>query len=67
MDFKALFSQLVVFFGKLNRTQKTIIGAAVAGIVAFLVFLVVYTSGGTKESEDGYQVLLTSSPWMPRK
>lgn len=57
MDFKALFSQLVVFFGKLNQAQKIIIGAAVTGIVAFLIFLVVYTSGGSKESSDGYQVL----------
>ncbi len=57
MDFKALFSQLVVFFGKLNQAQKIIIGAAVAGIVAFLIFLVVYTSGGSKEGGDGYQVL----------
>jgi len=59
MDFKALFSQLVVFFGKLTQTQKIIIGAAVAGIVAFLVFLVVYTSEGSKEN-DGYQVLFDS-------
>jgi len=59
MDFKALFSQLVVFFGKLTQTQKTIIGAAVAGIVAFLVFLVVYTSDN-KQSNDGYQVLFES-------
>ncbi len=44
MDFKALFSQLVVVFGKLTQAQKTIIGAAVAGIIGFLVFLVVYTS-----------------------
>jgi len=59
MDFKALFSQLVVFFGKLTQTQKTIIGAAVAGIVAFLVFLIVYTSDNQK-SNDGYQVLFES-------
>lgn len=57
MDFKALFSQLVVFFGKLSQAQKTIIGAAVAGIVGFLVFLVIYTSGGSKPSDEGYQVL----------
>ena len=57
MDFKALFSQLVVFFGKLNQAQKMIIGAAVVGIVAFLIFLVVYTSGGTRGNNDGYQVL----------
>ena len=58
MDFKALFSQLVVFFGKLTQAQKMIIGAAVAGIVAFLVFLIVYTSSGKEDgSNEGYQVL----------
>jgi len=57
MDFKALFSQLVVFFGKLTQAQKTIIGAAVAGIVAFLVFLVVYTSDGSTGGDKEYQVL----------
>jgi len=57
MDFKALFSQLVVFFGKLTQAQKIIIGAAVSGIVAFLVFLIVYTSKGSDGQNDGYQVL----------
>ncbi|MDD2781000.1 flagellar basal-body MS-ring/collar protein FliF [Sulfuricurvum sp.] len=57
MDFKALFSQLVVFFGKLTQAQKTIIGAAVAGIVGFLIFLVVYTSEGSGGSGGEYQVL----------
>jgi flagellar M-ring protein FliF len=57
MDFKTLFSQLVVFYGKLTQAQKTIIGAAVAGIIAFLVFLVVYTSDEKKGDNDGYQVL----------
>jgi len=60
MDFKALFSQLVVFFGKLNQAQKIIIGAAVAGIVAFLLFLVVYTSDGAGGENGGYQVLFDS-------
>lgn len=60
MDFKALFSQLVVFFGKLTQTQKMIIGAAVAGIVGFLVFLVVYTSNGSNGENGGYQVLFDS-------
>ncbi len=60
MDFKALFSQLVVFFGKLTQVQRVIIGAAVAGIVAFLVFLVVYTSAGSKGENEGYQVLFDS-------
>jgi flagellar M-ring protein FliF len=57
MDFKTLFSQLVVFFGKLTQAQKMIIGAAVAGIIAFLVFLVVYSSEGSKKENEGYQVL----------
>ncbi len=60
MDFKALFSQLVVVFGKLNQTQKTVIGAAVAGIVGFLIFLIVYTSQGSAQSDEGYQVLFDS-------
>ena len=57
MDFKALFSQLVVLSGKLTQIQKTIIGAAVAGIIAFLIFLVVYTSEGSSRNNEGYQVL----------
>ena len=56
MDFKALFSQLVVLFGKLTQAQKIIIGAAVASIVGFLLFLVLFTSD-TKGSSEGYQVL----------
>ena len=57
MDFKTLFSQLVVFYGKLTQAQKIIIGAAVAGIIAFLVFLVGYTSEDAKGDNDGYQIL----------
>lgn len=57
MDFKTLFSQLVVFFGKLTQAQKIIIGAAVAGIIGFLIFLVVYSSEGSKKDNEGYQVL----------
>jgi len=57
MDFKTLFAQLVVFFGKLTQAQRIIIATAVAGIIAFLIFLVVYTSEGSKADNDGYQVL----------
>ncbi len=57
MDFKALFSQLVVLFGKLTQAQKIIIGAAVASIVGFLLFLVLFTSDPKESSEEGYQVL----------
>ena len=57
MDFKALFSQLVVLFNKLTQAQKIIIGAAVASIIGFLLFLVIFTSDPKKGSEEGYQVL----------
>ena len=60
MDFKVLFSQLVVVFTKLTQAQKTVIGAAVAGIIGFLIFLVVYTSDGSKSGDEGYQVLFES-------
>ena len=44
MDFKALFTQLSVVYAKLSKQQKAIIAFAVVGIVAFLIFLVTYTS-----------------------
>ena len=49
MDFKALFSQLSVLYAKLTKQQKMIIAVAVVGIVAFLIFLVIYTSKRTQE------------------
>ena len=55
MDFRVLFSQLSVLFSKLNKAQRIIIGAAVVGIVAFLIFLVVYTSEGSLK--NNYDVL----------
>ncbi|MDF1882883.1 flagellar M-ring protein FliF [Sulfurimonas sp. SAG-AH-194-C21] len=58
MDFKVLFSQLVVLYDKLTKQQKTIIAAAIIGIVGFLIFLVVFTS--TKNAKDSYEVLFDS-------
>lgn len=58
MDFKVLFSQLVVLYDKLTKQQKIIIGSAVVGIVAFLLFLVVYTA--KSESANKYEVLFDS-------
>ncbi len=55
MDFKALFSQLVVLYSKLNKNQRIIIASAVIGIVAFLIFLVVYSS--RVSSHENYAVL----------
>ena len=58
MDLKALVSQLVGLFDKLNKSQKIIVGATIVGVVAFLLFLVVYTSKtGTR---GNYKVLFDS-------
>ncbi|MBE0514649.1 flagellar basal-body MS-ring/collar protein FliF [Sulfurimonas sp.] len=58
MDFKVLFSQLVILYDKLTKQQKIIIGFAVVGIVAFLVFMVVYTA--KKDAISQYEVLFDS-------
>jgi len=58
MDFKVLFSQLVVLYAKLTKQQKIIIAVAVVGIVSFLLFLVVYTA--QKNLPNKYEVLFDS-------
>lgn len=58
MDFKALFTQLSVVYAKLSKQQKAIIAFAVVGIVAFLIFLVTYTSSSS--SLGKYAVLFDS-------
>ncbi len=58
MDFKALFSQLSVVYAKLTKQQKAIIAFAILGIVAFLIFLVTYTSRNAGPSS--YEVLFDS-------
>ena len=58
MDFKVLFSQLVILYAKLTKQQKVIIAVAVVGIVAFLLFLVVYTA--QKNQPNKYEVLFDS-------
>jgi len=58
MDFKVLFSQLVVLYDKLTKQQKIIIAAAVVGIVAFLIFMVVYTA--KKDENSKYETLFES-------
>ncbi|MEN8303867.1 MAG: flagellar basal-body MS-ring/collar protein FliF [Campylobacterota bacterium] len=58
MDFKVLFSQLVILYAKLTKQQKVIIAFAVIGIVAFLLFLVVYTA--QKNQPNKYEVLFDS-------
>jgi len=58
MDFKVLFSQLVVLYDKLTKQQKIIIGAAIVGVVSFLIFLVVYSASESKQSQ--YEALFDS-------
>lgn len=58
MDFKVLFSQLVVLYAKLTKQQKMIIAAAIIGIVSFLIFMVVYTA--KKGVDSKYEVLFDS-------
>ena len=58
MDFKVLFSQLATVYAKLSKQQKIIIATAIVGIVAFLIFLILYSS---KKSGDGeYKTLFNS-------
>ncbi|WP_372998135.1 flagellar basal-body MS-ring/collar protein FliF [Sulfurimonas sp.] len=58
MDFKILFSQLVVLYSKLTKQQRIIIAAAIIGIVSFLIFMVVYTA--KKTTDDSYEILFNS-------
>jgi len=58
MDFKVLFSQLVVVYSKLTKQQKMIIAGAIVGIVGFLIFLVVFTAAKNEKSK--YEVLFDS-------
>ena len=55
MDFKALISQLVTLYSKLSKNQRIIVASAIVAIVSFLLFLVVYTNGGTLK--NNYVVL----------
>jgi len=56
--FSVLFSQLTVLYNKLSKQQRIIIAAAVVGIVAFLIFMVVYTAKDSGNSK--YEVLFDS-------
>ncbi len=58
MDFKALFTQLSTIYAKLTKQQKIIIMGAIVGIIAFLIFLIVYTDKSNQN--DGYKVLFES-------
>ncbi len=56
MDFKVLFSQLALVYTKLTKTQRIIIGSAIAGIIAFFAFLIVF-SAKTEVKDKNYDIL----------
>lgn len=58
MDFKTLITQITTLFANLNKKQKIIIGASTLAAIAFIVFLVLYTSS-KGDAEDGYRVLFS--------
>ncbi|MEA1956319.1 MAG: flagellar basal-body MS-ring/collar protein FliF [Campylobacterota bacterium] len=58
MNFSVLFSQLITLYDKLTKQQRIIIAAAIIGIVAFLIFMVVYTSKNSGNNK--YEVLFDS-------
>ena len=59
MDFKTVAAQITKLFSDLNKRQKIIISASTLAVIAFIVFLVLYTS--SKKSEfDGYRVLFSN-------
>ncbi len=55
MDFKTLISQITAIFTKLSNRQKIVIGASTLAVIAFLVFLVLYTN--SQKDHNGYRVL----------
>lgn len=56
MDIKAVFSQTLKFINRFSKKQRIIITAGAVLLVAFFVFLVVFTTNG-KERNDHYAVL----------
>lgn len=57
MDIKALFQQISRLFTKLNKKQRIIIISTIVLVVAFCVFLLVFSIGGKKDSGRNYAVL----------
>ncbi|WP_104696821.1 MULTISPECIES: flagellar basal-body MS-ring/collar protein FliF [unclassified Helicobacter] len=56
MDIREVFTQTLGFFNRLTKRQRIIIGAGVVALVAFFVFLLVFTTNG-KVRNDQYAVL----------
>ncbi len=56
MDFKALFHQILTLLQNLNQRQKIVMVATLIAVIAFIAFLVVFSTTA-KEGDDGYGVL----------
>lgn len=58
MDFKTLFRQIAKLYQDLSLRQKIVIASSIVAVVAFLVFLGLYSRSGSSESQfEGYSVL----------
>lgn len=56
MDFKALFHQVIHLLQNLNQKQKIVMVATLVVFIAFIAFLIVYSTS-TKNNDDAYGVL----------
>ena len=55
MDFKTLVAQITQLFTNLNKKQKITIAASTFAVIAFIIFLVIYTS--SKDNKNSYGIL----------
>lgn len=56
MDIREVFTQTLGFFNRFTKKQRIIIGLGVVALIAFFVFLLVFTTNG-KARNDQYAVL----------
>lgn len=56
MDIKEVFNQTLSFFNRFTKKQRIVIGIGAVVLIAFFVFLIVFTTNG-KERNDNYAVL----------
>lgn len=56
MDLRALLNQLQALFSKFTLRQRLVILGAIIAVIAFIIFLVLYTSKAS-DQYDGYKVL----------
>ena len=58
MDFKTLIAQITQLFTNLNKKQKITIAASTFAVIAFIIFLVLYTS--SKNDKNSYRILFNN-------